>query len=153
MRGGRGYGAGSGEPVRVRLTSTFKILPTLERGRSLQTCTAFGVLTEVAIVVEVADVARVVPPVRRGLGGRPRIPVVTGRHQRGADDDLAAFPGVQQPPAGLHDRDGHQRRRPAAYSVFDGLFENCLMRHIAGDGTAADRLRAEAGWLLTRLMA
>ena len=41
----------------------------------------------------------------------------------------------------------------AAYSVFDGLFENCLMRHIAGDGTAADRLRAEAPWLLTRLMA
>ena len=41
----------------------------------------------------------------------------------------------------------------AAYSVFDGLFENCLMRHIAGDGTAADRLRTEAAWLLTRVMA
>lgn len=40
----------------------------------------------------------------------------------------------------------------AAYSVFDGLFENCLMRHIAGDTAAADRLRTEAGWLLTRLM-
>ena len=41
----------------------------------------------------------------------------------------------------------------AAYSVFDGLFENCLMRHLAGDDTAADRLRTEAAWLLTRLMA
>ncbi|WP_218576968.1 TetR/AcrR family transcriptional regulator [Phytohabitans rumicis] len=41
----------------------------------------------------------------------------------------------------------------AAYSVFDGLFENCLMRHSAGDSTAADRLRTEAGWLLARLMA
>jgi AcrR family transcriptional regulator len=41
----------------------------------------------------------------------------------------------------------------AAYSVFDGLFENCLMRHIADDDTAADRLRSQAAWLLTRLMA
>ena len=40
-----------------------------------------------------------------------------------------------------------------AYSVFDGLFENCLMRHLAGDDTAAGRLRTEAAWLLTRLMA
>jgi AcrR family transcriptional regulator len=35
-----------------------------------------------------------------------------------------------------------------AYSVFDGLFENCLMRHLAGDDTAAGRLRNEAPWLL-----
>jgi AcrR family transcriptional regulator len=41
----------------------------------------------------------------------------------------------------------------AAYSVFDGLFENCLIRHIADDGTAADRLRTQAAWLLSRLMA
>jgi AcrR family transcriptional regulator len=41
----------------------------------------------------------------------------------------------------------------AAYSVFDGLFENCLMRHIADDDTAADRLCSQAAWLLTRLMA
>jgi len=41
----------------------------------------------------------------------------------------------------------------AAYSVFDGLFENCLMRHIAGDETAAGRLRTEAAWLLARVMA
>lgn len=40
----------------------------------------------------------------------------------------------------------------AAYSVFDGLFENCLMRHLAGDDTAAGRLRTEAAWLLTRLL-
>lgn len=40
-----------------------------------------------------------------------------------------------------------------AYSVFDGLFENCLMRHLAGDATAADRLRTESAWLLARLMA
>jgi AcrR family transcriptional regulator len=40
-----------------------------------------------------------------------------------------------------------------AYSVFDGLFENCLMRHIAGDDTAAGRLRTEAAWLLTRVLA
>jgi AcrR family transcriptional regulator len=41
----------------------------------------------------------------------------------------------------------------AAYSVFDGLFENCLIRHLADDDTAADRLRTQAAWLLTRLMA
>ena len=41
----------------------------------------------------------------------------------------------------------------AAYSVFDGLFENCLVRHLADDDTAADRLRDQAAWLLTRLMA
>jgi AcrR family transcriptional regulator len=41
----------------------------------------------------------------------------------------------------------------AAYSVFDGLFENCLMRHLADDITAAERLRSESAWLLTRLMA
>jgi len=40
----------------------------------------------------------------------------------------------------------------AAYSVFDGLFENCLMRHLAGDESAAARLRTEAAWLLTRLL-
>jgi len=40
-----------------------------------------------------------------------------------------------------------------AYSVFDGLFENCLVRHITGDEAAADRLRTETAFLLTRLMA
>ncbi len=40
-----------------------------------------------------------------------------------------------------------------AYSVFDGLFENCLMRHLAGDATAADRLRTESAWVLARLIA
>ncbi len=36
-----------------------------------------------------------------------------------------------------------------AYAVFDGLFENCLSRHLAGDPAAADRLREGAGWLIT----
>ena len=40
-----------------------------------------------------------------------------------------------------------------AYSIFDGLFENCLVRHIAGDEAAADRLRTETAFLLTRLIA
>ncbi|MDP9221393.1 MAG: TetR/AcrR family transcriptional regulator [Actinomycetota bacterium] len=41
----------------------------------------------------------------------------------------------------------------AAYSLFDGLFENCLMRHVAEDGSTTERLRTESAWLLTRLMA
>jgi AcrR family transcriptional regulator len=41
----------------------------------------------------------------------------------------------------------------AAYSVFDGLFENCLMRYLAEDGSTTERLRTESAWLLTRLMA
>jgi AcrR family transcriptional regulator len=41
----------------------------------------------------------------------------------------------------------------AAYSLFDGLFENCLMRHLAEDGSTTERLRTESAWLLTRLMA
>lgn len=40
----------------------------------------------------------------------------------------------------------------ATYSMFDGLFENCLMRLLAGDDGTADRLRAESVWLLTRVM-
>jgi hypothetical protein len=36
-----------------------------------------------------------------------------------------------------------------AYAVFDGLFENCLSRHLAGDASAADQLREGAGWLIT----
>lgn len=40
----------------------------------------------------------------------------------------------------------------ATYSMFDGLFENCLMRLLAGDDATADRLRAESVWLLTRVM-
>jgi len=39
-----------------------------------------------------------------------------------------------------------------AYSVFDGLFENSLLRHLAGDAGAADRLRSESGWLISTLM-
>jgi AcrR family transcriptional regulator len=35
-----------------------------------------------------------------------------------------------------------------AYATLDGLFENCLVRHIAGDAGAADELRAGAHWLL-----
>ncbi|CCH77722.1 Transcriptional regulator, TetR family [Nostocoides japonicum T1-X7] len=40
-----------------------------------------------------------------------------------------------------------------AYAVFDGLFETCLMRHIAGDECAAPRLRAESAQLLPMLVA
>jgi AcrR family transcriptional regulator len=39
-----------------------------------------------------------------------------------------------------------------AYSVFDGLFENSLIRHLAGDAGAAERLRTEAVWLISTLM-
>jgi AcrR family transcriptional regulator len=39
-----------------------------------------------------------------------------------------------------------------AYSVFDGLFENSLIRHLAGDAGAAERLRTEAVWLIGTLM-
>lgn len=38
--------------------------------------------------------------------------------------------------------------RLAAYSMFDGLFENALVRHVAGDETAAGSLREGARWLL-----
>jgi AcrR family transcriptional regulator len=39
-----------------------------------------------------------------------------------------------------------------AYAVFDGLFENSLIRHHAGDSTAPARLRSDAAWLITTLM-
>jgi AcrR family transcriptional regulator len=39
-----------------------------------------------------------------------------------------------------------------AYSVFDGLFENTLIRHLAGDEGAAERLRTEAVWLIGSLV-
>ena len=39
-----------------------------------------------------------------------------------------------------------------AYSVFDGLFENSLIRHLSGDAAAAERLRTESVWLITTLM-
>ena len=39
-----------------------------------------------------------------------------------------------------------------AYSVFDGLFENSLIRHLAGDAGAAERLRTESVWLINTLM-
>ena len=38
-----------------------------------------------------------------------------------------------------------------AYSVFDGLFENCLIRHLTGDADAAERLRTESAWLISTL--
>jgi hypothetical protein len=38
-----------------------------------------------------------------------------------------------------------------AYATFDGLFENCLVRHIGGDG-AADEWRAGARWLIGTLV-
>ena len=39
-----------------------------------------------------------------------------------------------------------------AYSLFDGLFENSLIRHLAGDTGAAERLRTESAWLISTLM-
>jgi AcrR family transcriptional regulator len=39
-----------------------------------------------------------------------------------------------------------------AYATFDGLFENCLVRHIGGDAGAADELRAGARWLIGTLV-
>jgi AcrR family transcriptional regulator len=39
-----------------------------------------------------------------------------------------------------------------AYSVFDGHFDNCLIRHLAGDAGAAERLRTESAWLISTLM-
>jgi hypothetical protein len=36
-----------------------------------------------------------------------------------------------------------------AYAVFDGLFENCLSRYLAGDPGASDQLREGAGWLIS----
>ena len=40
-----------------------------------------------------------------------------------------------------------------AYALLDGLFENCLVRHHAGDTGAGDRLRTGSAWLLDRLSA
>ncbi len=42
--------------------------------------------------------------------------------------------------------------RLVAYATFDGLFENCLIRHIGGDASAADELRAGARWLIGTLV-
>jgi AcrR family transcriptional regulator len=39
-----------------------------------------------------------------------------------------------------------------AYAVFDGLFENALIRHLAGDAGAPERLRTHAAWLIATLM-
>ncbi|WP_377640124.1 TetR/AcrR family transcriptional regulator [Oryzobacter terrae] len=39
----------------------------------------------------------------------------------------------------------------SAYAVFDGLFENALVRHAAGDTAAPERLRAGAVWLIGTL--
>jgi AcrR family transcriptional regulator len=40
-----------------------------------------------------------------------------------------------------------------AYAVFDGLFENCLIRHLTGDTAAPERLRTESAWLIATLTA
>jgi AcrR family transcriptional regulator len=39
-----------------------------------------------------------------------------------------------------------------AYATLDGLFENCLVRHIGGDATVVDELRAGAQWLVTTMV-
>jgi AcrR family transcriptional regulator len=40
-----------------------------------------------------------------------------------------------------------------AYALFDGLFQNALIRFLRGDLDAGDRLRAEAGMLLEKTIA
>lgn len=40
----------------------------------------------------------------------------------------------------------------AAYAMFDGLFQQALLRHLAGDDQALDDLRRAAGELLPRLV-
>lgn len=42
--------------------------------------------------------------------------------------------------------------RLVAYATFDGLFENCLVRYIGGDASAANELRAGARWLIGTLV-
>jgi TetR/AcrR family transcriptional repressor of bet genes len=39
-----------------------------------------------------------------------------------------------------------------AYATLDGLFENCLIRHIAGDATVPDELRTGARWLVSTVV-
>ncbi len=41
----------------------------------------------------------------------------------------------------------------STYALFDGLFENCLMRHLAGDRESGHRLRDGATGLMPRIMA
>lgn len=36
----------------------------------------------------------------------------------------------------------------AAYTMFDGLFENCLIRYVGGDDTVVEALRRQTVWLL-----
>lgn len=43
--------------------------------------------------------------------------------------------------------------RATTYALFDGIFENALMRHLAGDPQAGSRLRHGAMELMTRIMA
>jgi hypothetical protein len=41
--------------------------------------------------------------------------------------------------------------REAAYATFDGLFQHALLRRLAGEPTAAERLRADVRRLLALL--
>lgn len=63
--------------------------------------------------VEIADVARVMPAERRGLGRRIGILVVALHDQRAAHDDFAALASRQQMAVPVHDPDFDERRRPA----------------------------------------
>jgi hypothetical protein len=38
------------------------------------------------------------------------------------------------------------------YAAFDGLFQQCLLRHLAGDTCAADEMRVGTRTLLERLV-
>jgi hypothetical protein len=67
---------------------------------------------QVIVLVEVADVAGMVPAVPGGLRRSPRVLVVAGHHQRAADHDLAPLAPVEQVPVVIHDRDGGEGGRP-----------------------------------------
>ena len=75
---------------------------------------------EVAVVIEVADVAGVQPAVTHRRRGRLRTVPVAGHEHRSADADLAVLAGRQPGPVGSHDSHLHpldrraHRAKPAA---------------------------------------
>lgn len=54
--------------------------------------------------------------------------------------------------AALRDADVVVEEFPA-YTMFDGLFENCLIRYVAGDDSVVETLRRQAVWLLDAVCA
>ncbi len=41
---------------------------------------------------------------------------------------------------------------PALYALFDGLFQQCLLKHLSGDTTAIAAMQADARLALTALV-